>query len=219
MTDKMLQDFENIAQIFKQLGDPTRLRIFWTLCHTEACVTQLATSLSMSSPAISHHLRPLRSSGLITAKRNGKEVFYKASENEESHLLHAMIEEVMKVTCPGIREHDEYMASQIEIIHNVHDYLAEHISERITIEDLSKRFLMNQTTLKNLFKSVYGESIAAHMKEHRMKQAAIYLTQTQKSVCEIAHSVGYDSQSRFTNAFKEYYHILPKEYRRSNPYS
>lgn len=110
----------------------------------------------------------------------------------------------------------EYMAAQIETIRMVHDYLAAHMSERITIEDLSKKYLMNQTTLKSLFKSVYGESIAAHMKEHRMKQAAVYLTQNQKSINEIARSVGYDSQSKFTNAFKEYYHVLPTEYRRSN---
>ena len=54
----------------------------------------------------------------------------------------------------------------------MHNYLIEHISERITIETLSREFLMNTTTLKTVFKKVYGTTIAAHMKQHRMELAA-----------------------------------------------
>ena len=64
-----------------------------------------------------------------------------------------------------------------------------------------------------MFKSVYGTSIAAHMKKHRMEQAAKLLRETSLSIAEIAGSVGYDSQSRFTAAFKEYSGKLPKDYR------
>ena len=74
---------------------------------------------------------------------------------------------------------------------------------------------MNPTTLKTIFKCVYGTSIAAHMKEHRMEQAAKLLRETSLSIAEIAGRVGYDSQSRFTAAFKEYSGKLPKDYRRN----
>ena len=73
---------------------------------------------------------------------------------------------------------------------------------------------MNPTTLKTLFKSVYGSSLAAHMKEHRMERAAELLRESDMSVAEIANQVGYESQSRFSAAFKEYYGQLPKEYRK-----
>ena len=63
-------------------------------------------------------------------------------------------------------------------------------------------------------KSIYGTSIAAHIKEHRMEQAAKMLKETDKSIAEIARAVGYDSQSRFTAAFKTYFKVLPKEYRK-----
>ena len=66
----------------------------------------------------------------------------------------------------------DYSASQEEIVRNVHRYLTEHLSERITIEELSRKFLMNATTLKNVFKQVYGTTIAAHMRMHRLEQAA-----------------------------------------------
>jgi DNA-binding transcriptional ArsR family regulator len=40
-----------VADSLKQLGDPTRLRIFWLLCHTEECVTDIAEYMEMSAPA------------------------------------------------------------------------------------------------------------------------------------------------------------------------
>ena len=107
----------------------------------------------------------------------------------------------------------EYQAEQIEIIRKIHKQLEEHMEQRFTIESLSKQYLINPTTLKTMFKSVYGTSIAAHMKEHRMERAAKLLRETGLSIAEIAGSVGYDSQSRFTAAFKAYWGKLPKDYR------
>ena len=88
------------------------------------------------------------------------------------------------------------------------------MEQRITIEELSRQYLINPTTLKAAFKSIYGTSIAAHIKEHRMEQAAKMLRESDKSVAEIAKAVGYDSQSRFTTAFKTFFQSLPKEYRK-----
>ena len=118
----------------------------------------------------------------------------------------------MEITCP--EKEVDFQASQEEIIRNVHNYLIEHISERITIETLSREFLMNTTTLKTVFKKVYGTTIAAHMKQHRMELAAGLLLKTQNDIASVAQAVGYESQSRFTAAFKEAYGVLPTEYRR-----
>lgn len=95
-----VEHFQNIAELFKYLGDTTRIRIFWLLCHCEECVTNIAAMMEMSSPAVSHHLRPLRNSGLIVSRRIGKEVYYKAADTKQSRLLHQMIEQVMEITCP-----------------------------------------------------------------------------------------------------------------------
>ena len=85
---------------------------------------------------------------------------------------------------------------------------------RITIEELSKKYLMNATTIKEVFKEIYGDSLAAHMKEHRLEKAAEMLVRSDESITNIAAAVGYDSSSRFSAAFRERYHLLPKEYRR-----
>lgn len=96
-----IDKFQLIADIFKQLGDTTRVRLFWLLCHCEECVINISAMMNMSSPAISHHLRILRSSGLITSHRTGKEVYYQAADTEQSQMLHKMIEQVIEFTCPN----------------------------------------------------------------------------------------------------------------------
>ena len=95
-----IDDFQTIAEIFKQLGDTTRIRIFFLLCHCEECVINISAILDMSSPAVSHHLRPLRNSGLIVSRREGKEVYYRAADTPQSRLLHQIIEQVMEIACP-----------------------------------------------------------------------------------------------------------------------
>jgi len=197
---------------FKQLSDTTRLQIFWLLCHQELCVINIAALLNMSSPAISHHLRSLYDSGLITSRRDGKEVYYKASDSKECALLHQTIEKMMKIVCP--ESVMDYNRSAEEIVKDIHEYLLTHLAERITIEDLSKRYLMNPTTLKHVFKNVYGISLAAHMKLHRMEKAAELLKNSDISIAQVALAVGYESQSRFTSAFKEAYNMLPTVFRK-----
>ena len=66
------EDFQTVSEIFKQLCDGSRIRIFWLLCHCEECVINLASLVGMTSPAVSHHLRQLKSSGLIVSRRDGK---------------------------------------------------------------------------------------------------------------------------------------------------
>lgn len=98
-----VDSFQTVADIFKQLGDTTRVRIFWLLCHCEECVINISAMLKMSSPAVSHHLRPLKNSGLIVSRRTGKEVYYRAADTPQSRLLHQMIEQVMEIACPELQ--------------------------------------------------------------------------------------------------------------------
>lgn len=97
---KNVSDFEIVANVFKQIGDASRVRIFWILCHYEENVTDLSELVEMTPPAVSHHLRQLKAGGLITGRREGKEVFYKAADNIQAALLHEMIEQVMQISCP-----------------------------------------------------------------------------------------------------------------------
>lgn len=215
------ENFETLADIFKQLGDSSRVKIFWLLCHCEECVINISALVEMTSPAVSHHLSRLKASGLITNRRVGKEVYYKAADTECAQLLHHMIEKLAEVAClipelPDSHEPDnENTGAVSETIKKVHALITEHMDKRYTIDELAKRFLMNTTTLKAAFKAEYGLPIASYMKRHRMEQAKKLLADTDRGISDIAQSVGYESQSKFSEGFKAFSGLLPTEYRRS----
>ena len=98
-----VENFQTVADIFKQLCDGSRIRIFWLLCHCEECVINLSSMVNMTSPAVSHHLKQLKAGGLILSRREGKEVYYKAAETEQAQLLHHMIEHLVEIACPSER--------------------------------------------------------------------------------------------------------------------
>ena len=91
-----------VADLFKEVSDSTRIRIFWLLCHCEECVTNLSAMMDMSAPAVSHHLGRLRAAGLIVSRRAGKEVYYRAAETRAASLLHRMIEDMVEIACPDL---------------------------------------------------------------------------------------------------------------------
>ena len=64
-------------EVFKALGDVTRLRIVQMLAqHGEMCVCQIVNDLAISQPAISHHMTKLKQAGLLSARREGQWIHY-----------------------------------------------------------------------------------------------------------------------------------------------
>lgn len=94
------EHFGLLADLFHQLGDSSRIRIFWILCHCEECVINLSAMVRMSSPAVSHHLKLLKAAGLIVSRREGKEVYYKAAATPNVQILHRAIEALTATVCP-----------------------------------------------------------------------------------------------------------------------
>ena len=92
-------DFGKASDVFQQLCDPTRLRILWILAHSEQCVNNIALLVGMSTSAVSHHLRTLRQTGLITNRREGKEMYYKLASDETAVLVHSMIDDIFETDC------------------------------------------------------------------------------------------------------------------------
>jgi DNA-binding transcriptional ArsR family regulator len=94
------ESFQRVAGTFQLISDATRLRILWILCHNEQCVQNVAAAVNMSPPAVSHHLKMLKSAGLIKNRRIGKEIHYALAETAEARLVHQIVDEMFMIKCP-----------------------------------------------------------------------------------------------------------------------
>ncbi|MDX2160973.1 MAG: metalloregulator ArsR/SmtB family transcription factor [bacterium] len=77
-----------LAEVFKALGDPTRLRIISLLLKHEVCVHSLELTLGMTQSAISHQLRFLRQLNLVRYRKEGRHVYY-SLDDDHVHILFA----------------------------------------------------------------------------------------------------------------------------------
>lgn len=83
-----------LADLFRLLGDPTRLRIVLVCLDVPVAVNDIASRLDLSSSLVSHHLRLLRAARIVKADRQGKQVFYAAADHHISAVLTDMLEHI-----------------------------------------------------------------------------------------------------------------------------
>ena len=76
-----------LAETFKILGDPTRVKIAFALSREELCVCDLANLLNVSQSAVSHSLRSLRQMKLVRFRKEGKIAYYTLDDEHIAHLL------------------------------------------------------------------------------------------------------------------------------------
>jgi DNA-binding transcriptional ArsR family regulator len=92
---------EEIADTFRILGDPTRVRILDALADGELCVCDLAGLIAMSESAVSHQLRLLRGMRLVRARRAGRQVFYSLDDQHILELLRLAVTHVEEAPQPA----------------------------------------------------------------------------------------------------------------------
>ena len=108
-----------------------------------------------------------------------------------------------------------FYKSQVEKVKAIRNFLTEHIAENFTQEELSRRFDIPMTPMKNCFRSIYGSAIGAWLTDYRMNMAAELLVKRRElSIAEVGGKVGYDNAGKFTEAFKRIMKLTPSEYRK-----
>ncbi len=103
--ERMLGDEEakSLADIFKTLADPTRVKMLFALMTRELCVCDLAAVIGASDSAVSHQLRILRTQKLVKNRRDGKILYYSLADDHVTTLFRQGLEHV---------SHSEDWASQ-----------------------------------------------------------------------------------------------------------
>lgn len=83
-----------LSELYKSLGDQTRLKILFALASNDMCVCDIAALLDMSQSAISHQLRVLRAARLVKHTRQGKVVYYSLDDNHVNEIFKQGLEHV-----------------------------------------------------------------------------------------------------------------------------
>ena len=80
-----------LADLFRLLGDPSRLRIVVSCLRTPLAVSDIAEKLGLSVSLVSHHLRLLKGARLVRAERQGKQIFYCADDMHVRRMVEDMV--------------------------------------------------------------------------------------------------------------------------------
>jgi ArsR family transcriptional regulator, lead/cadmium/zinc/bismuth-responsive transcriptional repressor len=97
VAESMLTDetAAQLADVFKALGDPTRVKMIDVLRRGELCVHDLTTILDMGQSAVSHQLRYLRNMRIVKRRKSGKAVFYSL---DDVHIEQIFVQTLQHIT-------------------------------------------------------------------------------------------------------------------------
>ena len=126
------------------------------------------------------------------------------------HLLSKLSHEKADAKRPSSSQ-DQDMRTYI-----VEEYFNEHYMERISLSALARRLYLSEQQTERMIKKTYGARYREHLAKIRVKSAMELLTETKKSITEVAEAVGYDSYNGFYAAFKKITGITPTDWRKEN---
>ncbi len=89
--------YNDLADLFKVMGDPTRIKILFCLSKKEMCVLDIAELIGMTHSAVSHQLANLKMNRMVKSVKKGKEVYYSLDDDHVEKLFELAIEHVKEV--------------------------------------------------------------------------------------------------------------------------
>ncbi len=118
----MSDELNNLTEIAQALSDSSRVRALMSLRKQELCVCQLIDLLDLAPSTVSKHMAILKQAGLVETRKEGRWVYYRLSEPEESSVaaqaLHWVQDALLR--SPQIRQDDrrlrEILATELEVI-------------------------------------------------------------------------------------------------------
>ena len=99
--------------------------------------------------------------------------------------------------------------------YKIADYLTENCERPISLDELSEQFYLSKSYICRIFKEVTGYTISEYTNIHRIRKAKRYLEETDLSISEISHRLGYESLTYFEKMFKHYMTLSPLKYRKT----
>ena len=88
----------DISDLFRVLGDSTRIKILWALDKSELCVCDIASLICMTKSAVSHQLRVLKDNNLVKNRREGKVIYYSLADSHVQDIFEKAVEHINERT-------------------------------------------------------------------------------------------------------------------------
>lgn len=86
--------YNDLADLFKVIGDSTRIKILFCISKKEMCVLDIAELIGMTHSAVSHQLANLKAARLVKSEKKGKEVYYSLDDDHIEKLFNLAIEHI-----------------------------------------------------------------------------------------------------------------------------
>lgn len=112
------------------------------------------------------------------------------------------------------RVETEIPDTEFPMMQNVLFYISQHYTEALTLAALAEQFFVSSSYISKMFREKLDTSFLKYINEIRLLHAAGQLRDTRKTIDQIAEESGFKNARSFSTKFREYYQILPSEYRR-----
>lgn len=112
------------------------------------------------------------------------------------------------------RVETEPEGTEFPMMQNMLFYISQHYTEALTLGELAEQFYVSSSYVSKMFRVKLGTSFLKYINEIRLLHAAGQLRDTKKTIDQIAEESGFKNARSFSTKFREYYQILPSEYRR-----
>ncbi len=176
----------------RQAGEPTEPQGGVHVIHPQPWTTSMFQILSDLSPETRSHYCVIKSFELLYLTQ-----------------IHCNIKDNKQGIQEGTADNIAKTAQDMR------DYMLGHLSEKISINDLSQLFHRSPTSCKKCFRTYWGQSIHSWLLDRRMERAADLLEHSMLSILQIAQAISYEGTSQFNAAFKLKYGITPSQYRKN----
>lgn len=118
-----------------------------------------------------------------------------------------------KLLIPVEKKASQYSSAKTELMKEMVSYLQSHYEEKITLDEIAKRFNLSPKYFCRFFKENFGKGMVEYLNYFRMEQAAKRLLETDQRILDVALGVGFENFSYFIKKFKEIYGCTPSAYR------
>lgn len=152
---------------------------------------------------------------IFTAQGRIGELFGELCSGGEASILRIRSAELVMLIAKSPAITEKLPPETEDKVRSAGRFIRRHKDSHFTIAQLSEHFGVNPTTLKTVFKQVWGCSVYAYSRSRKMFSAAEELSATGKKIIDIAAEAGYSNASKFSGAFRNVIGITPREYRRN----